>query len=184
MKIRKLKLTNYKRHRSLEVSIRPGLIGLVGQNGSGKSSFLSSMAYAITGTPLGDEPVKDLVTWGAKTGSVEMEFEHDGVVYNLMRPVGRSNTSLEGNDGSVIKGTAPVNEKMQQMSGTPFDLFKGIMFVAQDALDAPLKGTEAMRKEAFGRLFNCQKYERLRDILQEGVTRGSPRDAMWTTDVR
>ena len=72
-------------------------------------------------------------------------------------------------------GTAPVNEKMQQMSGTPFDLFKGIMFVAQDALDAPLKGTEAMRKEAFGRLFNCQKYERLRDILQEGVTRIAPR---------
>lgn len=173
MRLTSIRLTNFKRHRSFSAAIRPGLIGLVGKNGSGKSSFLSSMAYAITGTPLGDEPLKDLVTWGEKSGCVEMTFEHNGVAYSLMRPLGKSNASLEGSDGSSVKGTNPVNIRMQDMSGTPFDLFKGIMFVAQDALDAPLRGTEATRKEAFGKLFNCQKYERLRDILQEGVSRAS-----------
>lgn len=171
MKLKRIKLTNFKRHRSFETEITPGLIGLVGSNGSGKSSFLSSMAYAITGSPLMDEQLKDLVTWGEKSGCVEMTFEHGGVVYSLSRPIGKSNASLEGSDGTVTKGTNPVNAEMQRMSGTPFDLFKGIMFVAQDALDAPLKGTESMRKEAFGKLFNCQRYEKLRDILQEGISR-------------
>ena len=172
MRLTRLELTNFKRHRSLAVDIRPGLIGLVGANGAGKSSFLSSMAYAITGVPLSDEPIKDLVTWGEKAGSVEMRFEHDGAEYVLKRPIGKSNASLDGN-GQSIRGANPVNVEMQRMSGTPFDLFKGIMFVAQDALDAPLKGTEAMRKEAFGRLFNCQRFDRLRDVLQEGISRVS-----------
>lgn len=172
MRILRLKLTNFKRHRDLEVEIRPGLIGLTGHNGSGKSSFLSSMAFAITGAPLNDEPLKDLITWGEKNGSVEMEFEHQGMNYTVVRPIGKPGASLYSADGSVsIKGILPVTAEMQRMSGTPFDLFKSIMFVAQDSLDSPLKGTEATRKEAFGKLFNCQRFDRLRDIMQESCSR-------------
>ena len=172
MRILRLKLTNFKRHRNLEVEIRPGLIGLTGHNGSGKSSFLSSMAFAITGAPLNDEPLKDLITWGEKNGSVEMEFEHQGMNYTVVRPIGKPGATLDSADGSVsIKGILPVTAEMQRMSGTPFDLFKSIMFVAQDSLDAPLKGTEATRKEAFGKLFNCQRFDRLRDIMQESCSR-------------
>ena len=172
MRILRLKLTNFKRHRDLEVEIRPGLIGLTGHNGSGKSSFLSSMAFAITGAPLNDEPLKDLITWGEKNGSVEMEFEHQGMNYTVVRPIGKPGATLDSADGSVsIKGILPVTAEMQRMSGTPFDLFKSIMFVAQDSLDSPLKGTEATRKEAFGKLFNCQRFDRLRDIMQESCSR-------------
>lgn len=173
MRILRITLTNFKRHQSFDVEVKPGLIGLLGPNGSGKSSFLSSMAFAITGTPLSDEPLRDLITWGKKSGSVDMSFEHGGVVYALSRPISKPGASLDGSDGSSVKGIVPVNTEMQRMSGTPFDLFKGIMFVAQDALDAPLKGTEAARKEAFGRLFNCQVFDRYRDILQGGVMRAS-----------
>ena len=172
MRILRLKLTNFKRHRDLEVEIRPGLIGLTGHNGSGKSSFLSSMAFAITGAPLNDEPLKDLITWGEKNGSVEMEFEHQGMNYTVIRPIGKPGATLDSADGSIsIKGILPVTAEMQRMSGTPFDLFKSIMFVAQDSLDSPLKGTEATRKEAFGKLFNCQRFDRLRDIMQESCSR-------------
>ena len=172
LRILRLKLTNFKRHKDLEVEIKPGLIGLTGHNGAGKSSLLSSMAFAITGAPLNDEPLKDLITWGEKNGSVEMDFEHRGEKYTVTRPIGKPGATLESEDGSVsIKGINPVTAEMQRLSGTPFDLFKGIMFVAQDALDAPLKGTEAARKEAFGRLFNCQRFDRLRDIMQESCSR-------------
>ena len=173
MRILRLKLVNFKRHKNLEVAIRPGLIGLTGPNGCGKSSFLSSMAYAITGMPLNDEPIRDLVTWGQKSGSVEMEFEHQGEHYTVTRPVGKTGAQLvkKEDDKFDIRGITPVTMEMQRMAGTPFDLFKGIMFVAQDALDAPLKGTDSARKEAFGRLFNCQQFDKLRDILQEGVSR-------------
>ena len=173
MRILRLKLANFKRHKNLEVKIKPGLIGLTGPNGCGKSSFLSSMAYAITGMPLNDEPIRDLVTWGQKSGSVEMEFEHGGEIFTVSRPVGKTGAQLTRKDDDKydIRGITQVTAEMQRMAGTPFDLFKGIMFVAQDALDAPLKGTDAARKEAFGRLFNCQQFDRLRDILQEGVSR-------------
>lgn len=170
MKLLDIKLENFKRHRKLEVPIRPGLVGLVGSNGSGKSSFLSSMAFAITGTALNDDTRDKMITWGEKNGSVTLTFEHNGKEFVVTRQLGKLNATLEG-EGVSIKGVNPVNAEMQRMAGTPFDLFKGVMFVAQAALDTPLRGTEASRKEAFGKLFDCQRFDRLRDVLQEGISR-------------
>ena len=174
MKIRHIKLNNFKRHKELEVDIKPGLIGLIGANGSGKSSFLSSMAFAITGSALNDDTREKMLTWGEKNGSVEMVFEQNGVDYTIIRQLGKMSATLEGGELS-IKGVNPVNVEMQRMAGVPFDLFKGIMFVAQASLDAPLRGTDSARKEAFGKLFNCQRFDKYRDVLQESAARLSMR---------
>ncbi len=50
MKILRLRLQNYRRHRDVEMEFPDGVIAIVGRNGSGKTSLLEAVAFAMYGT--------------------------------------------------------------------------------------------------------------------------------------
>lgn len=166
MKLISLRLTNFRAHAKFEFTFVPGVVGIIGRNGSGKSSLLEGLYYAITGA--GDTQANQ-IRWGAKSGGTELTFEIDGTQYILTRKLGRSAATLEYGDEKII-GTRAVNDKISEFLGTSLDNLKELLFVAQEALDAPLKGTEAARKEAFGKLFGCHVFERLRTVLHSQIT--------------
>lgn len=63
MEIKRVSLTNFKKHHKLEFNIEPGITGIVGMNGVGKSSMLEGIYFGITGQALGDESRSDLLNW-------------------------------------------------------------------------------------------------------------------------
>ncbi len=50
MRILRLRLQNYRRHRDVEMEFPDGVIAIVGRNGSGKTSLLEAVAFALYGT--------------------------------------------------------------------------------------------------------------------------------------
>lgn len=170
MQITKINLKNFRRHRNLSVSLEPGVIGISGRNGAGKSSLLEGLYYGITGASIGEDNKSALVTWGQRRGEVSLELIIDGKRGVLIRRVGGNVASLEIEGEEKIVGIQAVNAKMSELLGTSISHLREILFVPQENLDAPLRGTEAVRKEAFGKLFGCNRFENIRNVLQNALS--------------
>lgn len=166
MKLLKIRLQNFKAHNALELIIRPGIVGVMGKNGAGKSSFLEGIYFGLTGKTLNGESRSDLRTWGTKDDSlVELCFTHNGKTYTLTRYVNKNNAVIAFDDTKVI-GITEVTTFLNTHIGLDYDIIKQVLFVAQEQLDTPLKGTESSRKDAFGKLFGCDALEKMRDVIQ------------------
>ena len=169
MQITNIKLTNFRRHRSLEVPLRPGVIGVSGRNGAGKSSLLEGLYFGITGGSIGGDAEKSLVTWGQKRGEVRLDFEAEGKKGTLVRRVGGVAASLEIEGEDKVVGIRGVNARVEELMAASLDSLREILFVPQEGLDTPLRGTEAARKEAFGKLFGCHRLEAVRAVIQNAA---------------
>ena len=168
MRLRSVHLVNMRQHADLKIDLVPGVIGITGHNGAGKSSLLEGLFFGLTGESLTDAPKAELLRWGAKTGQVTVEFTDGAAEWTVTRGLGRNTATLTG-PSDKITGITQVNAAMQEYLGTSPMMLKEVLFVAQEQLDAPLLGTDAIRKDGFGRLFGCGRFDKLRDILQNAI---------------
>lgn len=169
MILKRLEISNFRAHEKFALDFSPGVVGITGRNGSGKSSLLEGLYFAITGGSATGETQASQLRWGAKSGETVLTFSVGDTQYVLTRRVGRTGATLEWGDGKIT-GIQAVNAMVSEFLGTSVDNLKEILFVPQESLDAPLKGTEAARKEAFGKLFGCHLFERLRAVIQAPIT--------------
>ena len=72
MKIQKIKLTNIRSHVGTEVDLKKGINVFTGRTGSGKSTVLIGISYALFGSDAGISNAH-LLKRGKKNGSVELE---------------------------------------------------------------------------------------------------------------
>ena len=162
-----IKLKNFKAHKDLDIPVAPGIIGIMGHNGAGKSSLLEGIFFGLTGKTLNGEARGDLKTWGSgkEDGFVEIIFADKDNTYTLNRSISKNNAYIINNTTSEkIIGITEVSDFLNTHIGLEYDLLRQVLFVGQEQLDTPLKGTESSRKDAFGKLFGCDELERLRDI--------------------
>jgi DNA repair exonuclease SbcCD ATPase subunit len=99
-----------------------------------------------------------------------LTIDADGSTIAVERHIGREKATLTmGKD--KISGTRAVNAALEQLLPIPTEYLRDVLFVAQEKLDEPLTGVESTRKDRFGRLFGCARFDRLREILQEAIVR-------------
>ena len=92
--ITRLKLSNWRSHHESEFKFAKGVNVLIGIMGSGKSSVMDALCYALFGTfptlqqrklklddILRDKPNQ------ATSASVELDFVKDGAVYTVYREI-------------------------------------------------------------------------------------------------
>lgn len=172
MRLTKVTLHNFRSYSDLEVEITPGLIGIKGPNGSGKSNFLESIFFGLTGGSLTDSNKDAMLKWGETRGYVILEWDNNGTPLTIERWLGRERVTLTQGEEKII-GARLVNASLSSLFPIPVEYLKDVLFVAQEKLDEPLTGPESARKDGFGKLFGCSKFDKLRDILQEAVSRYS-----------
>jgi AAA15 family ATPase/GTPase len=71
MWIRKIDLTNFRSYASESIELSKGINLIVGQNNSGKSTLLKSVAWLQAGSPISAEDIRKL----EQSGSVELVLE-------------------------------------------------------------------------------------------------------------
>ncbi len=146
MILTRLSATNFMRFRELELTALPaaGLIGVLGENESGKSTLGHAICFALFGGTArpGPEHLASLIRWGADFAEVELSFEIPGRgsfrVFREIDRLGEHLAQLEDLDtGRTVSGVYPVARELNQLLGYSFADFRASVYMAQGELERP-----------------------------------------------
>jgi DNA repair exonuclease SbcCD ATPase subunit len=178
-----LKLKNVFQHEDLEFEFKPGITGVVGRNGSGKSNLLEALYFAISGKTGSDITKLDMLGWKGSAGSTEFRFEYDGVEYALTRNLHSALVSLSGKTLAKPLKNAEANAQVEAMLGTdPSSLYE-TCWTPQGGLVQVLVMSHAQRVAFFQRLADIRKAEVIRGMLQDSLNQ-LPNYLDRTEDIR
>ena len=139
--LRKLSLTNWRKHPTLTLAFTPGLNLVVGSNWSGKSSALSAIPFALFGVKATPGTAADLTTFGETDMRVELEFEAEGKVYTVTR--GLKSATLTCDGVKKATGNSPVTAEIEHLIGMSMRSFLDFNVTSQGEADAFLSAGSA-----------------------------------------
>ncbi len=166
MELHRLRLVNFRQHADTELEFGAGITGIIGPNGSGKTTILEAIAWALYGAQAARGDKDSIRRIGAKgrTGvEVELEFRLGAHEYRVTRSL--STAALHQDGRLVANSLKTVTDKLAQALGMTHQEFFSTYFTGQKELKvmAALGKTE---RAAF--LSQVLGYERLR-LAQERV---------------
>jgi exonuclease SbcC len=184
MKLKSLRLRNIRSHRDTEVDFGKGITVFTGRTGSGKSSIMMGVSYALFGSEA-RIPNSELLRRGSKSGHVELEFEHRSSVYLVRRglkeygenvTVDTSNLSIDVNGERLplLGRASDLNEKIVDVLGypkgiDPVKLFEVTTYSKQDEIRKLIEMRPAERQKYIDKLLQIQRYqntwEGMKDVL-------------------
>jgi len=183
--ITRVKLRNWKSHAQTEVTFGDGTNVLVGPMGSGKSSVLEAITYALFGTlpSIKSRTIKleDLITSRPRPmneAEVEVWFvAPDGEEYAvrrvIKRGVGTSLSEIRKANGEVIEShsSSRVNEIVNRLIRLDYDLFERAVYSEQNRLDHFLTIPKGRRMESIDELLGINKLEAVRKRIGSVIKR-------------
>ena len=166
-----LTLHNVCQHIDRVFVFEPGITGIVGRNGSGKSNLLQALFFSLTGKTGDDFTKADLKNWDAVAAHTILEFDHDGHRYFLRRNIHNTTVSLSGDalDKTLNGGVA--NETMESIMGMSASHAYETCWTPQGSLTNVLTMTHASRIAFFQRLANIRKAETIRGMLGSALSK-------------
>jgi len=168
MKIEIVQLENIRSHLKSTVPFSRGFNCLVGGLGSGKSSILYAIDFALFGEPV-SKSYEYLLREGAVTGKVVVQFTQNGNSYMIQRGLRRRGKSIN-QDPAELKlfenealladtKSEAVAEQLKAISGLDHELFREIVWVRQEHLKELLNARPRDRQTRLDELFGLADYE-------------------------
>lgn len=175
--ITSLVLSDWKSHSSSSFRFGKGTNILVGRMGSGKSSVLDALCFALYGTfpkmQRKDQTVEHLVTAGAEAqfSEITLEFEKGGEKYQVMRRIGRKLSEAEmRKEGRLLaKGPKAVTELAASTLGVDYDLFTRAIYSEQNKIDYLLALNPRQRKTEIDWLLGLGRFDDAREAAQSAA---------------
>jgi len=170
--IARVVLENWRSHLKSEFFFKKGTNILVGAIGSGKSSVMDAISFALFGTfpALQSKKVSinELILSkpnAAEFAKVLVDFKIKDNEYSVERTIYKSKPTeakLYENKRLIAAKAKDVNEKIKDILGLDFDLFSRAIYTEQNQVDFFLRLTPKQRKEKFDELLQLNTYERVR----------------------
>ncbi len=170
--ITEVRLVNWKSHLDSMLEFSQGVNALIGINGSGKSSVLDAMCFALFGTfpalkarRLG---IDDLIMKKPQKKdfcSVEVKFNSDGRRYSVKRVVERGSSSQAEirRDGAMLQaGAEPVTAEVARALQMDYDLFSKAVYSEQNGMDYFLRVQKGRRMDEIDRMLKVDRFEDVR----------------------
>ncbi len=152
-----------------------GLVGIVGPIGSGKSSILDAISFALYGrTPRSGTETSALINQRRDALQVELVFEVDGVEWKVVRALRRRGAaahtlyrrSADGPEEEVADKAREVTERITALIGMEFDAFRRSVLLAQNQFAAFLEATGTDRNQVLKGVFGFDRIDAMRDVIK------------------
>ncbi len=181
MLLQELKLTNIRSYLDQNVLFSEGSTLLSGDIGSGKTTILLAIEFALFGASRPDLPAEALLRKGATQGSVELKFQLEGTEITIRRGLKKEKEGIKQTPGHLIVGNQkkelmPVELKAEILSllGYPEEfitknknyLFRYTVYTPQEEMKFILQEDPEVRLDALRKIFNIDKYRSIRENVQ------------------
>ena len=161
MRICELSLRNYRQFEVVDLELPARVIGIFGENGSGKSSLMESVAFALYGVDAARTKKHEIRTHGILADcEVHLVFEHGGQTYEVRRALkGRGSApeaELYAGGLQLASGVSDVDAQVQHLLHMDLRVFRASVYAEQKQLDAFSDVTAGKRKEMALRLLGIR----------------------------
>jgi len=165
-----IRLQNFRQHKDTYIQFGQGITGILGHNGSGKSTVLEAIAWAFYGNKSGVlRGSKDTLIWrnapGRSTVEVDLEFRFAGHNYRLQRGQSgnKSFAQLTQNDQVIANSITSVDEKLHQLLRMDHREFFNSYFTGQKELQFLGSIDGATDREKF--IAKMLGYEKIDEVI-------------------
>ncbi len=177
MKLRSLSLNLFRQHVSSYIEFPDGLVGVIGTNGSGKTTIVEAIGFAIYGSRALRGRIEDVRTRTApaKTGRgrkeqdlrVELSLEHDGIVFRIERSLNDAAIFVGGESEAVAVGSRDVSARISAIVGMSYEEFISTYCTEQKGLEFLSGKKGATEREKFiVRMMGYDRLEEVQDLIR------------------
>ncbi len=178
MLLKSIKLNNIRSYLDQQIDFPTGSLLLSGDIGSGKSTILLAIEFALFGSKPSELPASSLLRYGKKEGSVELNFELKGKNIIIKRNLKHSKNGIKQEVGYIItdgikKELSPIEMKSQvfDLLGYPKDLvakgkdliYRYTVYTPQEEMKRILMEDKDTRLNTLRKVFNIDKYKKIRE---------------------
>ncbi len=162
-----LHMQNYKKYKDYTLEFAEGLTGIIGRNGSGKSTIFDAITFALYGDVRGEkETIRNAKAGEKEPVIVTLVFEIEGKEYKVVREMrGKSLTAkahlYDGDDRLIAESAKGVTSEVIKLIGMNKEAFMHTVFASQKELTAlsGLKNEE--RKKIIRKLLGLEKIDKI-----------------------
>jgi DNA repair exonuclease SbcCD ATPase subunit len=176
MQLLKLEVRNWVHHRFRVCEFTRGLVAILGENGSGKSSLFGAIRWALTGENPNYGVKTDNISQYAKEGEpayVTLEFEHNGhiavVSRHLLPEKEQSVLTVDGVEAG--RGDKSVTAGVEKLLGVDSKFISRFIIVGQTDIFSFIDDNQTDTDKFFQRLFNTAKADKCQDVLGKNLNK-------------
>lgn len=172
MQLLELSLHNYKVHRKKVIEFKPGVVGIVGDNGTGKSSIITAICFLFTGEY--DTSKKgDCITLGETEGWVKGRFLLNGKEGTLERHLTGSKVVLTY-DGVTYNKVSEVSQLWNDLLQIDSTIFNNVIVAKQGEIQNLFSDESAVREKIFQKIFMVPPTEKIRSVIWDNYVKLAP----------
>ena len=178
MLLKSIKLHNIRSYEDTEINLPHGSVLLAGDIGSGKSTILLAIEFAIFGAKKGELPAYTLLRHGKKEGHVELKMQIEGKDVIIKRTLKRSNEDIKQEAGYLIINGMKKDATSEELRAITLDLlgypkdlvkkgkdliYRYTVYTPQEEMKQILYESKDIRLDTLRKVFNIDKYKRVKD---------------------
>jgi exonuclease SbcC len=164
VRLNSLHLVNFRQHTDSRINFESGLTGIIGPNGSGKTTILEAITWALYGHARGTrDSIRHLRASARASVKVELDFDLGGHRFRVERGLNSAELYLDGASTPIANTISSVTSQLQKKLGMTRAEFFHTYFTGQKELGLMASMGPADRARFLSRVLG---YERLR-VAQE-----------------
>jgi DNA repair exonuclease SbcCD ATPase subunit len=172
----RLEVRNWVHHRHQVCEFTRGLVAILGENGSGKSSLFGALKWLLTGENPNYGGKADNISQYAKEGEpsfATLEFEHGGhiacVTRHLRPSTEQATFTLDGTE--TARGEKAVTAAIEKLLGVDAKFISRFIIVGQTEIFSFIDDSQTETDKFFQRLFNTAKADKCQDALGKNLAK-------------
>ncbi|HYV96209.1 MAG TPA: SMC family ATPase [Gemmatimonadaceae bacterium] len=170
MKLRAIKLTNFRQHADTSIEFGPGITGVIGPNGTGKTTILEGIAWALYGNEAA-RGRRDTIRFARADAKapvrVDLDFELSGHRYRVSRGLTSAELYLDGAEQPIANSLTSVSEQLQRRIGMTRSEFFNTYFTGQRELGVMTSLGPTERAQFLSRVLGYERLRAAQDLARD-----------------